>query len=167
MKNSKVILFAGPIGSSKSPIANYLSWNLGLPIFNRDIIRTEVREDIRVFDIEEFERRSLERLKRMLKMRRSFILDASIDRKGEEIFSQLEGYELFLISINLSKDFLKKIYKYKGYLYQDAEFDKNYNEHEKFVKEYAGKIDLSITDVVFKDRLEISLKEVEKWLNGV
>jgi len=43
MKKEKfVILFAGAVGSSKSPIANYLSPKLNIPIFNNDAIRFEV-----------------------------------------------------------------------------------------------------------------------------
>lgn len=49
------ILFAGPIGSGKSPIANYLSYKLNLPIFNNDTIRTEVREDLLKMDVEEYQ----------------------------------------------------------------------------------------------------------------
>ena len=39
------ISFAAPVGTSKTPIATYLSWNTGLPIFSNDAIRSEVHQD--------------------------------------------------------------------------------------------------------------------------
>ncbi len=42
----KVILFAGAVGSGKTPISNYLSYKLNLPIYNNDAIRSEVIEDL-------------------------------------------------------------------------------------------------------------------------
>jgi cytidylate kinase len=54
MNNKKIcITFAGAVGSSKTPISNYLSSRLNLPIFNNDTIRSEVIEDLGVFDNKE------------------------------------------------------------------------------------------------------------------
>ena len=39
------ITFAGCVGSSKTPISNYLSTKLNLPIFNNDAIRSEIIEN--------------------------------------------------------------------------------------------------------------------------
>lgn len=162
----KVILFAGPIGSSKSPIANYLSFNIGYPIFNRDIIRTEVREDLGKFDKEEFEKRSKERLLTLIEKEENFILDASIDRKYERYSEHLNRYNPFLISIDISRELLDNIYEYKGYTLSGEPLDRNYQEHKDFVSKYSNVIDLSINDENFEDRLEISLKAVEGWLAG-
>lgn len=64
MNQGYCILFAGAIGSGKSPIANYLSYKFNLPVFNNDIIRTEVKEDLLRMDEEEYERRRSQRKKR-------------------------------------------------------------------------------------------------------
>ena len=45
MNRHVCITFAGPIGSGKTPIAYYLSWNLRLPILNNDSMRVETQED--------------------------------------------------------------------------------------------------------------------------
>ncbi len=76
-----IVTFAGPPGSSKTPITNYLSGKFGLPIFNNDSIRTEVTEDLLKFSEEEFRQRSLKRLNDLFNQGDSFILDASIDRE--------------------------------------------------------------------------------------
>jgi len=44
-ENKFCLTFAGAAGSSKTPISNYLSTKLLLPVFNNDAIRTEVIED--------------------------------------------------------------------------------------------------------------------------
>lgn len=63
MKNKKIcITFAGAVGSSKTPISNYLSTKLNLPIFNNDAIRSEVIEDLGIFDSEEHLKRRNARL---------------------------------------------------------------------------------------------------------
>ena len=43
MKNNKkfCITFAGAVGGSKTPIANFLSTKLNLPVFNNDAIRSQ------------------------------------------------------------------------------------------------------------------------------
>lgn len=61
------ITFAGAIGSSKSPIANYLSISLGLPIFNNDSIRSEVTEDLGILDSKEYLKRRNKRFQELLK----------------------------------------------------------------------------------------------------
>ena len=50
MKDKTLITFTGAVGSSKTSIAHFLSSRFGLPIFNNDAIRTEVLEDLGVFD---------------------------------------------------------------------------------------------------------------------
>lgn len=68
------------MGSSKSPIANYLSYNLNLPVLNNDCIRVEVTEDLSFLDQEEYERRKTERVNALINSEINFIYDASIDR---------------------------------------------------------------------------------------
>lgn len=74
------IAFAGVVGSSKTPIANYLSCKLNLPVFNNDAIRSGVIEDLGMLDTKVYEKRRDERLKEIIKNKISFICDASIDR---------------------------------------------------------------------------------------
>jgi len=45
------ITFAGPVGCSKTPLAHYLSINLGWPILSNDAFRSEIREDSREFEV--------------------------------------------------------------------------------------------------------------------
>lgn len=166
MSKPKVILFAGPIGSSKTPIAYHLSYNLDLPMFNLDTIRTEVKEDLGTFDIEEFEKRSRERLEKIIDRKISFILDASIDRKWGRYKNKLKDYNTFIISIDISKELLKKLYKYKGYDMKSERIDKNYEEHLAFLDEYSESVDIHITDKDFNSRLEATLKAAKGWYNN-
>ena len=76
MKDKTLITFAGAVGSSKTPIAHFLSLRFGLPIFNNDAIRTEVLEDLGVFDEEEYKRRRDTRLKELAEKNVSFITKA-------------------------------------------------------------------------------------------
>jgi len=105
----KCILFAGAPGSSKTPVAIYLSWNLGLPVFNNDAIRREVAEDTlrRICSQDpEFVKRQKERIDKFFKKRKSFIYDRNVDCTWEETKEKLNkyGYEYFLISFNLLKN---------------------------------------------------------------
>ncbi|MCC6563838.1 hypothetical protein IT087_03015, partial [Candidatus Uhrbacteria bacterium] len=56
------ISFAGAIGSSKTPIAHYLSLKLGLPIHNNDVVRTEVKEEFGELREGEYEKRRDQRI---------------------------------------------------------------------------------------------------------
>jgi len=153
------------MGSSKTPIAYYLSYNLELPIFNNDAIRTEVREDLLRFDPDEYIARKEKRLKNLISQKRSFIHDASIDRQWPKFKQSLEenSYLWFIISINISEAFLKKTYEAKGYTVLDV-LPKNIQEHTDFVKNYRDDIGLNIDDDTYPQRLDLSLKGVEKWM---
>jgi hypothetical protein len=166
MSNQKFcILFAGAPGSSKSPIAMYLSGKLGLPVFNNDVIRTEVLEDLGVYAQEEHLKRRNERLMDMLDHELSFIVDASADRgwkqEGEYLLSR--GYIVFIISLDLSKNFLQHLYELKGYHESAKQLDTFMAEHEAFLKEYGEAIGLHIIDASFPDRLTRSLQAVLAW----
>ena len=160
------VTFAGPVGSSKSPISNYLSTTFNLPVFNNDNIRTEITEDIGIFVEKEFLERLELRLRKVVESQISFILDASVDRvwetKGENI--KKSGYKFFIISLDLSKDFLVKLYRVKKYDDSLNRFDEVFNDHQNFLKRYGGIVNISINDENFKDRLEICRQELEKWL---
>jgi hypothetical protein len=159
------VVFAGAMGSSKTPIACYLSETLGLPVFNGDAIRTEVKEDKGWFDIPEFDWRRETRLRALLGLGASFIHDASIDRAWDKLRPELAqaGYEPFVISLDLSKDFLKRLYDVKAY---DLKvLDKYFADHQTFVEYYDKEVNLHITDETFQKRLSLALDSVRKWVD--
>jgi len=166
MKDKIVILFAGAAGSSKSPIANFLSFKLDLPVLNNDAIRTEVKEDLGKFDQIEYERRRDERLNDIIKSNKSFIYDASIDRIWGEKNSELleAGYKYYIISLDLSLDFLKRLYAIKSYTESTERF---VNDHQKFLESYSSYVNLHITDGDFPNRLLIAYNGVKEWLGKV
>lgn len=164
---SKVILFACPMWSSKFAIAHHISWNLNLPIFSRDAIRNEVKEDLGLWDAQEFESRYDPRFQELLDSKIDFILDSSIDRKYDEYMDMFKEYDTFIISIDISKGHLEKMVEAKEYTTGvGSRLDKNYEDHQKFLEEHGDDIDLHITDENFKDRLNLTLDKVEKWLYG-
>lgn len=168
---SKVILFSGSAGSGKTPIATYLSWNLGLPIFNNDAIRSEVMEDTKkpLDDKLHLERRN-ERLEKLLKSGKDFILDASIDRVWDGLRQKLteNGYEHFIISLDLSKKFIKSTADAKGYTGKAPQtvIDNWLSEHDYFIKGNEKIINLRIDDNNYQNRLELSLTAVKKFLKS-
>jgi predicted kinase len=107
------ITFAGPVGSSKTPIATYLSWNLNLPVFNNDAIRSEVAEDLGKFDVEVYKQRQKERAEQLIQSGINCILDASIDREWPNVKPKLleKGYKCFIISLDLSRELMEKLHK--------------------------------------------------------
>ena len=161
-----IVSFTGVVGSSKTPIANYLSGVFGLPSFNADAVRSEVIEDKLNYDIPEVEKRFVERLTNMIRKGDSFILDASLDRKFSEYKQKLDesGYKLFLINMNLSREFLVKLYEAKGYADSLKRLDQLIIDHEKFLKEFGDLINVRIDDEMFLKRLEIVENELRKWL---
>ena len=164
-QNKYCITFAGAIGSSKTPIANYLSPKLNLPIFNNDAIRSEVVEDYGTLVDEEHLKRRNKRLKEVIEKGICFILDASVDRTWPQLKKTLKenGYDHFIISLDLSKNLLERLYKAKGYFETLAKIDLTISDHEKFLQAFSDDIGLHITDAEFKDRLEIVFKAVNKW----
>lgn len=156
------ILFAGAVGSSKTPIAMYLSGMLDLSIFNNDAIRTEVIEDLGRFDSEEHLKRRNERLQGVLGRGFSFIVDASIDREWGTLQEWLPkyGYSFFIISLDLSKEKLIQLYEAKGYTESLQTIDRFIADHEAFLKQYGNVVGLRITDENFSRRLELSYQAV-------
>lgn len=166
-KQRVCITFAGVVGSSKTPIATYLSWNLGIPIISNDALRTEVTEDLLKFDKTEYEKRRDERGKQLIASGKSFIYDASIDREWQKLQSWLapENYRTFIISLDLSKLFLEKLYEAKQYTQSLARLDVLMSDHQNFVDTFGQYINVHITDAEFQDRLDVSLNALRNWLD--
>ncbi len=165
--NKKVLItFAGAIGSSKTPIANYLSCKLNFPVLNNDAIRTEVLEDLGSFNEKEYLKRRNERIHSVLENNFSVIYDASIDREWKNWEKKIAevGYKTFIISLDLSKDFLIELYKIKGYHESAQRIDQFFSNHEEFLKNHGHFVNLQITDENFKNRLEIAYSAVSEWL---
>lgn len=162
------IAFAGAIGSSKTPIATYLSWNLGLPIVSNDVLRSEVTEDLGEFDQKEYEKRLNERRKRLTESGKSFIYDASIDREWPRLQEWLQSgeYTSFVISLDLSKTLLTRLHKTKGYSDSLKRLDDLIRDHQRFVQRYGNAINLRIEDSNFAERLDISLAAARKWIDS-
>lgn len=170
MDNQKVcIAFVGPVGSSKSPIAYYISHNLNLPIINNDSIRTEVTEDFLEFNEDEYIKRRNERGEEVLKKGTSFIYDASFDRNWEQFSEYLTkyNYRWFIISLDPSKELLTRLYKAKGYKESFERIDQLLKDHEDFLANYSDKVGFHINDYNFKTRLPDSLQKVKSFLTDL
>ena len=167
MENKFLITFAGAAGSSKTPIAHYLSWKLNLPIFSNDAIRTEVIEDISSLDDAEYIKRRDNRLEEITKSGLSFIYDASVDREWVKLKKEIGnyGYRVFIISLDLSKKLLRSLYKAKGYHETLAKIENVISDHENFLKQYSDAVGLHLSDNEFGDRLELSYQKVKNWIS--
>ena len=163
------ITFAGCVGSSKTPISNYLSTKLNLPIFNNDAIRSEIIENKGFLNIEEHKKIRDRRLKEVLDSWISFIADISIDREWIGFKEQLSKYtyKYFIISLDLSKELLIKLYQAKGYDESLKRLDTLLQDHEKFLERFSDDVGFSISDDQFLNRLELSLKNVDDWIKGL
>lgn len=167
------VTFAGVPGTSKTPIANYLSCEFNLPILSTDQIRYEVREDLQVDDINmpealtEYEKRRRERFERLLTQRKSFILDGSMDRRWSEVKERFEaeGYHWFMINMQLSKAFLLEFYNKTGRTDWAKQYLDHYlNQHNEFLVQFKTDVTLEITDDSFVDRLKLSAEGLQKFL---
>lgn len=161
------ITFAAPVGASKTPIATYLSWNLGLPIWNNDAIRSEIAEDTGSCTQEELLRRCNARIPKLLASRRSFIGDVSVNQIWSTYASWFEqaGYDVYIIAIDLTRDHLERMYLAKGYHDSLQRLDQLMETHNRFMEAYGKLCALRITEKEFPDRLEFVLTHVQQWLN--
>lgn len=168
MRKKFIVIFAGPPGSSKTPISNYLSTLFNLPVFNNDAIRSEVIEDKSFLDEEEQVKRRDERLNKILALNNSFILDASVDRVLGQYVDKIDqlGYGYFVISLDLSKEFLISLYKAKEYGEFINNVDKTLSEHDEFLNRYGNLVNIHITDRDFPNRLEICAEKLSGWLSS-
>ena len=161
------ITFAGAIGSSKTPIANYLSHTIGLPIYNNDAVRTEIIEDLGYLDNDILVHKRDEAILNILKNRRTFICDTSQDRVWKDFKSELlkNDYDWFIISLNVSKDKLTELYSVKGYTESLLKIDQTLLEHETFLHTYQNDIGLHINDTNFNNRIQLSYSAVTRFLS--
>jgi predicted kinase len=173
-----VITFAGPPGTSKSPIALYLSHTLRLPVIQMDAIRMEVREDLSIDDPAdprvrgEFIKRAHERYRLLLKEGVSFIDDSSADRswkqKPDDQFYQLQehGYGYFIISMDLSKDCIARLHGANRSLARGMA-DDYFADHQEFLRLYGDDVGVSVTDGTFLDRMAVCERAVRQFLQPV
>lgn len=173
MEKPYAVVFAGVPGTSKTPISHHLSCEFGLPILSADQIRYEVREDLRLDDInrpggvKEFEKRLGSRFKKILDSKTSVIIDGSIDRRWPERKPKLvdAGYDWYMISMEMSKSFLLKLYADTGRSWWADEYlDLYLTQHEEFLTKFQRDVDLEISDDNFADRLEVAAKGLTKFL---
>lgn len=162
------ITFAGVVGSSKTPIANFLSCQLGLPIFNNDAIRSEVIEDLGSYDKEIHHEKRNKIMEDLFESKRSFICDASQDREWFKFKEKLlaHDYDWFIISLDLSKEKLVEMYNNKKYSESLLRLDKLMSEHDKFVAENKSDINLTINDANFNQRQELSYLAVKNLVKN-
>ncbi len=161
-----IITFAGPIGVSKTPISHYLSIHLGLPIYNNDAVRSEIIQDLGTFDQHAFEQRRNQRLQLVLSQQRPVIIDASIDRRWADSAPQLAnaGFDACIISIDIERPFLQKLYQDKGFTEGIPQIDRLLTEHQQFLARYGDQVAVHITEENFPQRLAVALTGVQQWL---
>jgi len=162
------ITFAGPFGSSKSPIAQYLSCELGWPILGNDPIRNEIKEDLlqNTFDRAEMDKRAVERLARLIGRGQNFIFDSSSDRRWLDFLDNFNDhpYHIGVISIDLSPEFYSQIIEAKQYALDKTAQQTYLRHHEDFLGKYPETVICHITDQTFRDRLALSLQAVETFI---
>ncbi len=163
------ITFAGPAGCSKSPVAQYLSCQLNVPVMSNDVIRTEVREDHMgaVLDQKDYTRRVVERVKDLAARKVSFIYDASNDRKWLRFLENFEpdSYVIGVISYDLSPAFYKAMLAAKQYCEILDGADNYLAQHKAFIEKHPDVVICSITDHNFPDRLDIALRASQQFID--
>jgi len=152
------VLFSGPIGSGKTPIANYL---------NNDSVRIEVMEDRLERDEKEYELRRSSRVNEIIESGIGFIYDTSIDRRWKQYQQMIKdsGYLFFIVSIDLSTQKLKELHKAKGYT-DDGSLDRTIHEHQLFLDEFDDVVSVHINDEEFGNRMEIVSSALTEFINN-
>ena len=161
-----IICYAWVIWCWKTPITNYISTKLWLPVFDTDAIRSEVREDLLVWDEDEVKNRANKRLNSIIKEWKAFIFDVSVDRtrwKIKEILLK-NHYNYFLISIDLDKKTLSNFYKAKWYDESMQRIDNVYEDHQNFLKEFSDDINMHINERNYQNRLKNVYRVVSQWI---
>ncbi len=117
-------------------------------------------------DSQEHIKRRDQRLKELLNSNISFIADFSIDRIRDSFKEELKQrkYQRYLISIDLSKDFLTQLYQNKKYTESLLLLNQIFEDHEKFLKKYKNDVNLSINNDNFKERLELAYQGAKQYL---
>lgn len=124
-------------------------------------------EDFLGSNHEEYKKRKDQRGEELLKQGYPFIYDASIDREWAGLKERLvdSGYSYFIVSLDLSKDFLVKLYEVKGYLESLKRIDLLITDHENFLAEYGHEVNVKIDDQSFPNRLVLVTDAFSKWLD--
>jgi hypothetical protein len=178
------VVFAGVPGSSKTIIAHYLSGKFDLPIFSNDNLRHEVKEDMLVNNLvlredllqrginaraalAEYEKRLNDRHSELLSTQRSIIFDGSVDRTWTGRRKRLEdhGYQRYMISIELSRGFLEDLFSATGRASSIPQLNGYFEQHRVFLEEYRDDVNLEITDVNFRDRLNVAANGLREFLH--
>ncbi len=162
-----IITFAGVPGSGKSAVAMRLSLVFDLPVLSNNVIRVEVHEDTleTYLNQEKFEALRDERASIVLDKKSNFIYDTSVDRRMDEVkkLADERGYRLFVVSMDLSDEFVAKLQDAKEY-HPPEEYVKSWSEdHQKFMSEHSATIGLSITDANFSERQKLAEDAVRQF----
>jgi predicted kinase len=136
----------------------------GLPILNRDTIRSEVKEELLVSNINEpqalveFEQRFTDRWEEALAMGESFILDGSVDRSWPRTKAELliAGFQWFMIDMELSREFFMELFTATKRPKAIDQLDMYLEQHEAFMDRYRSDIHIEINDASFPQRLELA-----------
>ena len=171
MSKAFVICFAGVPGCGKSSVAHQIAMTHGLPRFERDKIRNEVKMDFGVTDInepralEEFNRLSESRQRELVSAGVPYVLDSSVDRTWEwtKKLHEENGYKLLVISFDLSAEWVKN--HYEKFTNEHEPFrEKYFKQHVEFVEKYGSDVSLTIEDKSLPDRIALSEQAVRDFL---
>lgn len=174
MPKPYAVTFAGTPGTSKSPVAYYLSAEFNLPIISSDNIRYEVREDLRLNTINkpvalaEYEKRFKARRLGLLALGMPFILDASVDREWTTYKQELTGanYDWFMIDMELSTAFIEDLFLKTDREWAIEQLPYYMAHHETFMAQYGQDVDLQITDETWHKRLQIAAGGLQRFLES-
>jgi predicted kinase len=169
MSSPFLITFAGMVGTGKSTLAHHLSWNLKLPIFSTDSVRSQVAQDLGRFDPNEYLLRRDQSLTQLIRAKTNFILDASVDREWQHYHQQLaqSGYRAFIISLDYNPKKIRELYQAGHYTNGLDNFDKYHTDHQQFLAAFSTVVNLSLTNADFPQRLPITLKACQQWLTSL
>jgi hypothetical protein len=164
------ITFAGPLGCSKSPVAQFLACELGWPLFANDVVRNEVREDQLQpeLDQQEYADRVVTRIKDLASRNQSLIYDASNDRHWDKLLQNFEPdqYRFAVISFDLSEGFYRELLQAKNYALSETQTTQYIADHNAFLERTDIPIIHRITDENFAKRLDTSLQAVQTFLDA-
>lgn len=142
-----------------------------------DAIRLEVREDLlkdKSDDPEvrkEFLKRAYERYQPLLQEGVCFIDDSSADRswkqKPDDQYFQLKqfDYDFFIISMDLSKDFIRKLHAANKSASQDK-LEEYFEDHHEFLRLYSNDVSVTITDDNFLDRMNVCEQAARHFIDS-
>jgi predicted kinase len=178
------VVFSGVPGTSKSIVAHALSCNYDLPILSSDNVRFEVKEDLRVQNLNiredlnfssvnqngalvEYERRIKERRHEALARGMPVILDGSVDRTWQDVRDQLQehNYDWFMVDMELSRKFLEELYTGTGREAYIGQLDAYIADHQRFLAQHSEDISLEITDATFLDRRKVAIDGLGRFLD--